>query len=104
MGIFDQNVNQLQKWQDAMEAKNQFNIQPLLDVGFYTTSIFNLIFPHLYNGGLIFQHNPLVRRQYANPTSFDVLQNFVTFGVKERLELLQFKHFLGTLGKIGMQS
>ncbi len=36
--------------------------------------------------------------------SFDVLQNVVTFGVKERLELLQFKHFFGTLGKIGVQS
>jgi hypothetical protein len=63
-----------------------------------------MIFPHLHNEGLIFQHNLIARRQYGNLASFNVLQNFVTFGVKERLELLQFKHFFGTLGKIGVQS
>jgi hypothetical protein len=26
LGIFDQHVNQLQKWQDVMEVKNQLNI------------------------------------------------------------------------------
>jgi len=26
LSIFDQHVNQLQKWQDAMEARNQLNI------------------------------------------------------------------------------
>jgi hypothetical protein len=104
LGIFDQHVNQFEKWQDAMETMNQLNIQQLFNIGSYTTSIFNLIFPHLHNEGLIFQHNPLTRKQYGNLASFDVLQNFVTFGVKESLELLQLKHFLGTLGKIGMQS
>jgi hypothetical protein len=87
-----------------MEARNQFNIQQPLDIGSYTTSIFNMTFPHFHNEGLIFQHNLIARRQYGNLVSFDVLQNVVTFGVKERLELLQFKHFFGTLGKIGVQS
>jgi len=104
LGIFDQHVNQFQIWQDAMETRNQLNFQQLLDIGSYTTSIFNLIFPHLHNEGFLFQHNPLTRRQYGNLASFDVLQNFVTFGVKEKLELLQLKHFLGILGKIGVQS
>jgi hypothetical protein len=34
LGIFDQHVNQLQEWQDVMEARNQFNIQQLWTLDF----------------------------------------------------------------------
>jgi hypothetical protein len=82
-----------------MEHNNEFQIQLLLQIG-SCSFIVNLILWHLCNEGLVFNNNLLAWIQHGNLTGFNILQDFVTFGVQESCKLLQFKHFLGTSCKI----
>jgi hypothetical protein len=76
-----------------MEPKNEFQIQLFFQIG-YCNFILNLILWHLRNEGFVFSHNPLAWRQHGNLVGFNILQDFVTFGLQDSCKLLQLKHFL----------